>query len=231
MTLPFAITMKLGPAEVELRGDRTLYWPAEDALLVADVHLGKEAHFQAHGVPVPSGGLQDTLGRLTLALDDSEARRLIVLGDLIHHRDCLGGATGRKLATWLDDTEASVLLVAGNHDRGAHRWLADQGVTVTADPLIFGDLLLHHGDQPLPPTESSYAVAGHLHPTVRIKAAGDSLRLPCFCMDPHRALLPAFTEFSNGPALPGRPGRRFVAVADGGLLELPPATLPPSRHE
>lgn len=230
MTLPTSIPVALGDSgvEVTLRGDRSIYWSGEEALLVADVHLAKEAVFQARGVPLPPGGLTDTLSRLTKALDETNARRLIILGDLIHHRDGLRGEAAAEITAWLESTAAEVHLIAGNHDRGAEPWLRDRGVTITTGSLATGGLLLHHGDAPATNATARsgtdephlYALAGHLHPTVRLQAFGDRLRLPCFCLDPEAGLLPAFTEFSNGPALRPRAGRRLIAVADGALLDV-----------
>ncbi|MDB4623671.1 helicase-related protein, partial [bacterium] len=53
---------------VILRGDGTVLIPGFNALLVADLHLGKSASFRAGGVPVPEGVDQTILENLTVAL-------------------------------------------------------------------------------------------------------------------------------------------------------------------
>ena len=49
---------------LELMADRAVYWSAQQAILVADLHWGKDATFRAHGIPVSRGQLEDELQRL-----------------------------------------------------------------------------------------------------------------------------------------------------------------------
>ena len=47
-----------------LSAGRALYWPAQKALIIADLHLGKTAHFRAHGLAIPATVLMEDLNRL-----------------------------------------------------------------------------------------------------------------------------------------------------------------------
>src|SRR5215213_2758960 len=71
---------------LHLLPDRAVYWPARSTLLVADVHFGKCATFRSLGVPVPAGSTQKDLARLTKLIELTSARRLVILGDLVHAR-------------------------------------------------------------------------------------------------------------------------------------------------
>src|SRR5689334_19544287 len=99
------------------QANRTLFWPAERTLFVADVHLGKGAAFRAGAVPVPTGSTQDTLSRLHDAVVEPEASRLVILGDLWH---AAAGRTCENLEQFLTwrgrHPGLSVTLVEGNHD-------------------------------------------------------------------------------------------------------------------
>src|SRR5690606_27996486 len=93
-------------------------------LLVSDVHLGKAAAFRAAGRPLPTGTTRAELARLDALVGATRARRLCVLGDLVHHELDPEGSTLKALAAWL--VERRVLqprLVLGNHDRHARERL------------------------------------------------------------------------------------------------------------
>ena len=72
--------------QVELLAARALHWPRERTVFVADVHLGKAAAFRAGGVPLPRGSTAADLARLARVLQQTGARRLVVLGDFLHAR-------------------------------------------------------------------------------------------------------------------------------------------------
>src|ERR1700760_1529379 len=69
-----------------LLADHALYWPDQRTLILADVHLGKDASFRAAGLPVPAGHSAKDLSRIERLVKATDATRLIVLGDLIHNR-------------------------------------------------------------------------------------------------------------------------------------------------
>ena len=69
-------------ADLLARADGALHWPGEDALIVADLHLGKAGRMARRGgALLPPYGEAATLDRLEAALVASAARRIIVLGD------------------------------------------------------------------------------------------------------------------------------------------------------
>ena len=70
--------------ELALGAGRALYWPAEQALLVADLHLEKASWFAARGQMLPPYDSRDTLERLADAVRETGARRVITLGDNFH---------------------------------------------------------------------------------------------------------------------------------------------------
>src|SRR4051812_6702373 len=75
-----SVATTLAGEAVELLPQRALYWPAQQTLFVADVHLGKAAAFRAGGVPIPRGTTANDLDRLSMLITVTGARRLIVLG-------------------------------------------------------------------------------------------------------------------------------------------------------
>src|SRR5688572_32668494 len=63
-----------------------LYWPAEDLLIVADLHLEKGSAFASRGIMLPPYDTASTLERLAATLDAYPAATVLCLGDSFH--DC-----------------------------------------------------------------------------------------------------------------------------------------------
>ena len=208
------LTLDLAGETVEARGDRTLFWPAESTLFVADLHLGKGAAFRAGGLPVPSGTTAATLDSLGEALDDTVAQRLVVLGDLWHARQGRTEENVEAFAQWRAARRVETLLVLGNHDRHAG-WELD----AVAPGLVMGPFALHHFPDPDP---NGYVLCGHLHPGVDLGGfGGDRLRLPCFWLGQRVGVLPAFGALTGTAAIRPRSGDRTIVVADEKVAIVP----------
>src|SRR5215510_12428893 len=61
-----------------------IYWPAEAALLVADLHLEKASAGAQAGAFLPPYDTRETLIRLAEVIDRYQPRRVIALGDSFH---------------------------------------------------------------------------------------------------------------------------------------------------
>ncbi|MFN9775942.1 MAG: ligase-associated DNA damage response endonuclease PdeM [Burkholderiales bacterium] len=224
---------RLGGVDVELAGEparllarRALWWPAEATLFVADVHLGKAETFRALGVPVPAGPTAATLRRLGALVDDCRARRLVVLGDLLHARPAQAPATIDALRAWRRERAAlHCVLVRGNHDDRAGDPPADLGIAGVDAPSRLGPFALCHepaGDQV--DDGGGYRLAGHVHPAVRLHGrAGDSARLPCFALGAREAVLPAFGDCTGGWTLSRADVPRLYAIAGERVFAVPRA--------
>lgn len=209
--------------ELRLRGDGSVHWPARDALLVADVHLGKGAVFRARGIPVPTGDSRADLARLDRALDTTGAGRLVVLGDLFHGRESRAPHVEEALAEWrARRPELDTVLVKGNHDRHAGAPDRALGVRLVEEPWPLGPFVLRHH----PPEEEGRAaappaLAGHLHPVARLRGpGGDRARPPCFWVRPSLLVLPAWGRFTGGYAVPVAPGDRIFVPVEGSVVEV-----------
>ena len=67
-----------------LLGQKALWRPAGGELFVADLHLGKAEVFQACGIPLPSDGDRETLGRLEALCAMWQPTEADHFGRLIH---------------------------------------------------------------------------------------------------------------------------------------------------
>ena len=201
-------------AQLVLRPDRSAFMESEQALLVADVHLGKAGHFRRHGMAVPNGVNAATLARLKAAVESTSARRLVVLGDLFHSDR---NAEWDGFIQWRHRLALDhVVLVQGNHDILSPRDWADAeldvvprwdagGLTCTHEPGDWKDGFGVHA-------------CGHLHPGVRLHGAGrQSLTAACWW----HAAPGSEREQLVFPAFGGFTGNHRIAPHKGDALYIP----------
>lgn len=172
-----------------------MYWPTQHILFAADVHVGKEHVFARHGIAIPGGISESTLRRLFTLANESGARRLIVLGDFMHHIPATSEGWLRELSVLMDaHPDLQVEVIAGNHDRKAGRKLTDPRLFWHSSSLNIATLALHH--EPCEDTHG-FVLCGHLHPTYRL-GRRNGIRAPVFWFRKRSAVLPAFGEFTGG---------------------------------
>ncbi len=196
-----------------LHASGALWLPEHRTVLVADAHFGKAVSFRKLGVPVPSGTTSETLQRLTQLLLDTQAQRLVFLGDFLHSARSHAPATLAALALWRSQhAQLGITLVRGNHDDRAGDPPADLKIQVVNEPLPLGPFALCHHPQPVP---GAYVLAGHWHPCITLHGrARQRLRLPCFWLGAQVGVLPAFGAFTGMHPIDPQPGDRVFAIAD-----------------
>src|SRR5206468_12838669 len=94
-----------------------LFWPARQALLVADLHLEKASWFALFGQFLPPYDSQATLSAVANEAERTGATRIYCLGDSFHDRfgcDRLPSAA-RKILTELT-SKLEWTWIVGNHD-------------------------------------------------------------------------------------------------------------------
>lgn len=193
--------------------ERALWWPAQAALICADLHAGKDEAFRRAGVPMPEGALSDDLARLSAALARVPARMLIILGDFFHARSGRGPRVLAALSEWrARHAEVEVLLVRGNHDLAAGDPPRALGIRVLRGYSLDGISLQHVPLHPAKCIKQPF-VAGHLHPVARLSAGRESVTLPCFWFRQRGLVLPAFSGLAGGFRI--RPARADLTVLIG----------------
>lgn len=210
------VELELCGERIVLRPDRSLYWPGAKALVIADPHFGKADAFRAAGLPVP-GGTSAALARLDVALAETGAKRLVILGDFWHARDGRTDQVVSELIAWRAGRAALHFeLVRGNHDRAGP---PPAGWGEWADERLHSPFVFAHFPEP---SDAGYVLAGHLHPGVLLAGRGrQRLRLPCFWFGPRVGVLPAFSDFTGAASVRFRAGDRVFAVAGDAVVELP----------
>jgi DNA ligase-associated metallophosphoesterase len=200
---------------------RAVYWPAQQALLVADLHLEKASWFAERGQMLPPYDSRETLERLAASAQATGARRILCLGDNFH--DSAGPARMEPQAAGLLAalaTRADLVWITGNHDA------ALQGIPGTVvDELEIAGIALRHqalGHEALQPMQTP-EISGHYHPKLRLKIKGRAISRPCALRSETRLILPAFGTLTGGldataPALISamQPARRIEAILHSG---------------
>jgi hypothetical protein len=202
--------------------DGALFWPAQKALLVADLHLEKASWFARLGQFLPPYDSHATLSALARDVERTGAAQLFCLGDSFHDsfgcerlqanaRELLTELTGRLDWTW----------IVGNHDPG----FADHCGGELADEVELGGIVLRHeavrGD-PRP------EMSGHYHPKLRVSLSGRRVSRRCFVESRTKLILPAYGSLTGGldahhPEIMGSvgPGAAALVPVSDRLLRFP----------
>jgi len=206
----------------ELRPDHTIYWAEAETLILADPHFGKAQFFRGAGIPVPAGTTQNNLEKIDRAIDQTQAKSLVILGDFFHSRKGVTDDLLDQLRIWRDSrADLVVINVRGNHDRQAGDPPADLNVQCfsgsnyqTIDPAI----TFAHEPVSQP---NLYTLCGHLHPGVFLQGKGRSrLRTACFHFMPNTAVLPAFGAFTGMKMIQPSKSDRVFAVGPNQVTEV-----------
>lgn len=213
---------------VELTGGPLLLDPLGAAVdpearrgFVADLHLGKGTVFREAGIAVPTGDSRLALEMLGRLVRRHRLAELWILGDLVH-----GAASwtpelveaGRRWRTAHPDLDA--VLVPGNHDRGSGPPPDDWGLRTRDPGSRVGGLVVRH--EPVFEDDDGPALAGHLHPVIRLREGrGSGLRPRCFWWSRGTLVLPAFGPFTGGHPVRPTAGDRVFAVGPDDVVEIP----------
>lgn len=191
--------------------DGALFWPARQALLVADLHLEKASWFARLGQFLPPYDSHATLTALALEADRTGARRIYCLGDSFHDRsgcerlptearELLGRLTSMLDWTW----------IVGNHDPGFSSDIAG----IIEDEVELGGIVLRHeaikGEQ-------RPEISGHFHPKLRLHVKGRNVSRRCYVTSPTKIIMPAYGSLTGGldarhPEILGSVGSHAAAI-------------------
>lgn len=191
---------------------KAIVWKNEKTLLISDLHLGKVTHFRKEGIAIPSTAFENNFTRLDEIILSNTINQIIFLGDLFHNSH---NAEWNLFTKWRNKYNfIEMIIVLGNHDILSPQLFKDNNIKVFENDYIIGSFVFSHH-----PIEKSlknhYHFCGHIHPEFYLKAkAKQRLKLPCFVVEKHQAILPSFGIFTGGYEMKQLPGRQIFVVAD-----------------
>ena len=187
-----AHNFEFGGQTFEIAGQAALYWRAQDALLVSDLHLEKASAYALYGQMLPPYDSVSTLEEIATLCRTYRPAKIISLGDTFHddggeHRLAEGAAA--LLVDLACNTEW--IWITGNHDRAVSGIWGGKAF----DALTVSGITLRHEAQGGDPNPE---ISGHFHPKFRQMLRGRTVKRRCFVKTPRKLIMPAFGALTGG---------------------------------
>lgn len=197
---------------------KAVLWKEQKTLIIADVHLGKTAHFRKAGIAIPAQLAAQDLETLSSLIDEHQPKTLIFLGDLFHSNK---NSDWHEFALWRKKyAKRSMILIKGNHDIIHEENFLNLDIAVEEEMLMEPFRLAHH---PLKSEEiekhKAYTLCGHIHPGVHLRGKGlDSVTLSCFSFGSFQAILPSFGKFTGRVAIQHQETDRVFGILNDKII-------------
>ncbi len=174
---------------------------AENAIVVADLHLGCEAALEYEGLSLPRVQTSKLTRYMSELIEEFQPSKVIVAGDLKHN-------FSRNLQQEWQDVRRFVELlkgmaplevVKGNHDNFLGLILREYRAKLHAFEVLQGKVRIVHGHKGS--RSSGPTVMGHIHPSIRLMdEVGASVKDQCFLYESEREILvlPALSIVAPG---------------------------------
>ena len=172
--------------------DGALHWPAERALLVADLHLEKASWFARLGQMLPPYDSHATLSALAHDIERTSVTRLYCLGDSFHdHFGCDRLPDDARALLMALTARIDWVWITGNHDAG---FVDHCGGRLAEEVRIAGLVLRHEADV----DDATPELSGHYHPKLRLSRKGRNVSRRCFVASKSKLILPAYGALTGG---------------------------------
>lgn len=181
--------------------EKGVWWPKNQTLFLADIHIGKARSFHRIGLPVPDTSNQDLM-KIQALLEALNARHLVILGDLLHADHSNDQSFFDQFGHFLEAIRLeSCLLISGNHDPHGGALAQLESSRFSRHPEGYGMgpfTLCHFPDKNASKDKGDFRLCGHLHPGCRVPVKhGKPLRAPCFVLSPHQLIVPAYGSLTG----------------------------------
>lgn len=187
-----AHSFEFGGEQFGIAGEAAIYWRAQDALLVSDLHLEKASAFALSGQMLPPYDSVSTLEIVSALCRKYKPAKIISLGDNFHDDDGehrLAESAAAMLVDLACDTEW--IWITGNHDRAVSGVWGGKAF----DELTLSGITLRHEAQRGDPNPE---ISGHFHPKFRQVLRGRMVARRCFVKTPRKMIMPAFGALTGG---------------------------------
>lgn len=209
------ITLQLLSNHFILHPSGAIYWKEKATLLIADVHLGKVAHFRKYGSAVPLNLSNENFERLNNVIDFFNPQQICFLGDLFHssiNKDWL------FFEDWVSKHyNKRIYLIAGNHDIISPLKYEELQIKIVSEWVTNQFLFTHYPDE----RKNLFNFSGHIHPAVWLQGTGkQKLKLACFFKTKNQIILPAFGVFTGKFVLEPKITDQIFVVTKEEVIEI-----------
>ncbi len=212
-------------------------------LVISDLHLGLEYEIYKRGIRIPPR-VEKQRKRIFNLLDETDAERLILLGDVKHNVPTTSASEKKNLPSFFRDLSerAEVKITKGNHDGNIEELIKDSSIGIEpTNGFREGDFYFNHG-QSWPSEQvkqSKILIRGHSHPAVKFEdSLGFSSKVPCWVRGPVKRgvlrerfgsgakteeilIVPAFNEIITGmPMNEDREKRLLGPILENGIMDV-----------
>lgn len=207
--------------EIELLGERlillperAIWWPAQNALIIADLHWGKSAHFRKAGIAMPLETQVQDGNRLAKIIAETGCKKLIVAGDLFHSRH---NKEVEQFGYWREaHSELEIDFIIGNHDILTDDIYQQLKLTIYKEGLAIGPFYISHDAVEHP---ELFVIHGHVHPGLSVPGIGGKT-LPGFFVGKNCMVLPAFGQFTGFFRVKASNYMRIYLIGDGEVVKM-----------
>lgn len=191
---------------------KSLWFPVEKTLVIADLHIGHEEAMNKAGIFFPRIQFKEIVSDLEKIFKKTgKIKEIIINGDLKHEFGTISEQEWqetRKIIDLLQEHSEKVVLVKGNHDNILGPIAKRKGIDIRdfyIKKINNINVCFMHGDKLFPECLDSKVnmfVLGHRHPAVSISDKYKKERYKCFLVGKWRRktiiILPSFFPLVEG---------------------------------
>ena len=208
------ISIEIHTHQFVLHPSGGIYWKEKQSWLLADIHLGKVAHFRKNGIAVPRNAEGSFYQKMEVILPLFPIKRILFLGDLFHS---FQNNEWYLFEAWVKQQTFEMILIAGNHDIIPNWKFETQGLLVEKKLEEGPFLFAHFPDQ----ETERFLFCGHVHPGISLIGVGkQNMKLPCFYKTPKQLILPAFGAFTGLQIVKPKADNRIYVTTGKEVLEI-----------
>ncbi len=169
----------------------TLFWPGENTLIVAGLHLAQGSYLEEQDVLLPPYDTATAIQKLEEAIDRYDPERVIALGNSFGAVQ-RGGLTRSRRDWLLEMMEGREWFwILGPNDAPL-----PEGIGGVALPFLTLGGLKFRAEPVRAPVANE--IAGSLHPIAQVSQFGHVVRGRCFLANGMRLIVPSIGNYSEG---------------------------------
>jgi len=196
--------------------EKAIYWKEKKTVILADIHLGKAAHFRKSGIQIPESVHISDYIRIKNLISTFRPEKILILGDLFHSEL---NQEWNRFSQWIcTQKDTQFLLIKGNHDILPNEIYNISNLEVINESLRIDDFAFIHQAAEI---NSIYSISGHIHPAVRIYGpAKQSVTLPCFYFTQSKGILPAFGNFTGIAKIKPKENDDIFVILENSVMKI-----------